>query len=61
MPAAVKHLIIAAWLPQAMLRQYLRTALGKWVARARAAGLDDDNMYALFGDVVRPPTVSRVA
>lgn len=39
----------------------LRTALGKWVAGARAAGLDDDNMYALFADVVRPPTVSRVA
>jgi GntR family transcriptional regulator len=39
----------------------LRATLQKWVARARAAGLDDDNMYALFGDVVRPPTVSRVA
>src|SRR5204863_6713340 len=39
----------------------LRAALGKWVAEARTAGLDDDNMYALFADVVRPPTVSRVA
>jgi GntR family transcriptional regulator len=39
----------------------LRATLQKWVARARAAGLDDDNMYALFGDVVRPPRVSRVA
>jgi GntR family transcriptional regulator len=39
----------------------LRSALQKWVARARAAGLDDDNMYALFADTVRPPAVSRVA
>jgi GntR family transcriptional regulator len=39
----------------------LRTALGKWVVAARAAGLDDENMYALFADVVRPPTVARVA
>ena len=29
MPAAVKHTIVALWLPQAMLRQYLRTALGR--------------------------------
>jgi GntR family transcriptional regulator len=50
----------AAPLPQDDVKA-LRTALRKWVARARAAGLDDDNMYALFGDVVRPPTVSRVA
>jgi GntR family transcriptional regulator len=50
----------AAPLPQDEVKT-LRTALGKWVARARAAGLDDDNMYALFADVVRPPTVSRVA
>ena len=39
----------------------LRAALGKWVAAARAAGLDDDNMHGLFADVVRPPRVSRVA
>jgi GntR family transcriptional regulator len=38
----------------------LRSALQKWVARARAAGLDDEDMYALFADVVRPPSVSRV-
>ena len=50
----------AAPLPQDDVKA-LRTALGKWVAQARAAGLDDDNMYALFADVVRPPTVSRVA
>jgi SAM-dependent methyltransferase/uncharacterized protein YbaR (Trm112 family) len=29
MPSAVKHVIVALWLPQAMLRQYLRTALGR--------------------------------
>jgi GntR family transcriptional regulator len=39
----------------------IRTELERWVARARAAGLDDDNMSALFADTVRPPTVSRVA
>jgi GntR family transcriptional regulator len=50
----------AAPLPQDDVKA-LRTALRKWVAAARAAGLDDDNMYALFADVVRPPTVSRVA
>ena len=39
----------------------LRAALGQWVAAARDAGLDDDNMHGLFADVVRPPRVSRVA
>ena len=39
----------------------LRTALVRWVRRARAAGLDDDSISALFADTVRPPTVSRVA
>ena len=39
----------------------IRTELERWVARARAAGLDDDTMSALFADTVRPPTVSRVA
>jgi len=29
MPSAIKHAIVGAWLPQAMLRQYLRTALGR--------------------------------
>ena len=29
MPSFVKHTIVAAWLPQAMLRQYLRTAMGR--------------------------------
>jgi GntR family transcriptional regulator len=39
----------------------LRTELERWVARARAAGLDNDNMSALFADTVHPPAVSRVA
>ena len=39
----------------------LRSALERWVDRARAAGLDDENMTALLADVVRPPSVSRVA
>ena len=39
----------------------LRTSLQRWVARARAAGLDDDAIHALFGDTVRPPAVSEVA
>jgi GntR family transcriptional regulator len=39
----------------------LRSALQRWIASARAAGLDEENMAALFADTVRPPTVSRVA
>ena len=39
----------------------LRSALQRWVGRARAAGLDDENMAALFADTVRPPTASRAA
>jgi DNA-binding transcriptional regulator YhcF (GntR family) len=39
----------------------LRTSLQRWIERARAAGLDEDNMAALFADTVRPPAVSRVA
>ncbi|HVV59060.1 MAG TPA: GntR family transcriptional regulator [Gaiellaceae bacterium] len=39
----------------------LRTALQRWVDRARAAGLDDDALGTLFADTVHPPTVSRVA
>jgi GntR family transcriptional regulator len=39
----------------------LRSSLQRWVARARAAGLDADGMAALFSDVVRPPAVTRVA
>ena len=39
----------------------LRSALQRWVNRARAAGLDDESLEALFADTVRPPAVSRVA
>jgi GntR family transcriptional regulator len=39
----------------------LRSSLQRWIERARAAGLDADNMSALFADTVRPPVVSRVA
>ena len=39
----------------------LRAELERWVASARAAGLDEENMSALFADTVRPPAVSRVA
>ena len=39
----------------------LRSALQRWIERARAAGLDDDNMAALFADTVRPPGSSRAA
>ena len=39
----------------------LRNSLQRWVGRARAAGLDDDAISALFADTVRPPAVSRVA
>ena len=39
----------------------LRTSLQRWVERARSAGLDDDNISALFADTVRPPVSSRAA
>jgi GntR family transcriptional regulator len=39
----------------------LRKELERWVSRSRSAGLDDDNMWALFADTLRPPAVSRVA
>jgi GntR family transcriptional regulator len=38
----------------------LRGALQRWVARARGAGLDADDMDALFADAVRP-RMARVA
>ena len=37
----------------------LRTSLLRWIERARAAGLDEENMAALFADTVRPPATSR--
>jgi GntR family transcriptional regulator len=39
----------------------LRTGLQKWIDRAHAAGLDDENIAALLADTLRPPAVSRVA
>jgi GntR family transcriptional regulator len=39
----------------------LRSSLQRWIARARAAGLDEENMAALFADTVRPPVISKVA
>lgn len=47
-------------LPPAEVKE-LRSALERWITRARAAGLDEDSMAALFADTVRPPAVSRVA
>jgi GntR family transcriptional regulator len=39
----------------------LRAALQRWVDRARAAGLDDESIEALFAHTARRPAVSRVA
>src|SRR4029077_786388 len=39
----------------------LRSSLQRWIDRARAAGLDDENMSALFADTVRPPASRRAA
>jgi GntR family transcriptional regulator len=39
----------------------LRPALERWVARARAAGLDDDDLRALFDHVVHPPALRHIA
>ena len=38
-----------------------RSALQRWLTRARAAGLDDVAIATLFSDTLRPPSVSRVA
>ena len=39
----------------------LRSGLRRWVERARASGLDEENMAALFADAVRPPASVRAA
>jgi GntR family transcriptional regulator len=39
----------------------LRAGLRRWIERARAAGLDEENMAALFADTVRPPASVRAA
>jgi DNA-binding transcriptional regulator YhcF (GntR family) len=47
-------------LPPADVKE-LRAGLERWIARARAAGLDEEGMAALFADTVHPPAVSSVA
>src|ERR1700743_574414 len=37
----------------------LRSTLKQWIARAHDAGLDDDNIAALFMDTLRPPAIAR--
>jgi DNA-binding transcriptional regulator YhcF (GntR family) len=39
----------------------LRSALERWVARAREAGLGDDTIGALFAEAVRPDPIAGVA
>jgi GntR family transcriptional regulator len=39
----------------------LRSTLDRWVARARATGLDEDTIAALFAEAVRSDSESRVA
>ena len=39
----------------------LRAGLRRWIERARAAGLDEESMAALFADTVRPPASVRAA
>jgi len=39
----------------------LRSSLQRWVERARAAGLDEESLAALFADAVRPASLSEVA
>ena len=39
----------------------LRTSLLRWIGRARAAGLEEENIAALFADTLRPLASRRVA
>jgi len=39
----------------------LRSALQRWVVRARAAGLDEETIAALFGEAMQSESASRVA
>jgi GntR family transcriptional regulator len=39
----------------------LRSSLQRWVERARATGLDEESMAALFAEAVRPTSLSQVA
>jgi GntR family transcriptional regulator len=47
-------------LPAADVKE-LRGALLRWVARARGAGLDDEDIGALFWNAMRPAGIARVA
>jgi GntR family transcriptional regulator len=47
-------------LPPSELKS-LRSSLDRWITRARAAGLDEESISALFAESVRPASVSRVA
>jgi GntR family transcriptional regulator len=46
--------------PAADLRS-LRSGLERWVSQARATGLDEDTIAALFAEAVRPESVSGAA
>ena len=39
----------------------LRKELGRWLAKARAAGLDEESIEALFGDALRSTSEQYVA
>jgi GntR family transcriptional regulator len=39
----------------------LRTSLLRWIGRARAAGLEEENIAALVADTLRPLASRRVA
>jgi hypothetical protein len=39
----------------------LRASLQRWIDGARAAGLEDDNIGALFNDTLRPQASWRAA
>jgi DNA-binding transcriptional regulator YhcF (GntR family) len=51
---------VAAPLPPDEVRS-LRSSLYRWLDRARAAGLDEESMTALFAESVRAGAESRVA
>jgi hypothetical protein len=39
----------------------LRSSLRRWIGGARTAGLDDENVAALFADTLRLPAIPPVA
>ena len=46
--------------PPAGALRALRSSLERWVAGARAQGLDEESIAALFAEAVRPPRAARV-